>query len=222
MESNIDVYIENLIKGDFIMAELRTDFIDTSKINTDKNWNEWSKAYDHNRKIKRINTGIMLEAFGTFLMDRGFTHILVSYEGSGDSGECFYAEGFKDNEYREALDNTKYGAVGERLVQWGTESKIDEGKHRQKEVKELFNTYKDLNPEWQPGRDMDGLDYVLSNLIGYDWYNNEGGQGEVVWHLKRKLIQVDGEQNYQGQYDVKETYHLDGREPKQVYKDTGH
>ena len=204
------------------MAELRTDFIDIDKIDTNKNWNEWSKAYDHNRKIKRINTGIMLEAFGTFLMDRGFTHILVSYEGSGDSGDCYYAEGFKDDEYKDAVANTKYGTVGEQLGQYHSENSIDTGKHRQKEVRELCNTYKDLNPEWKPGRDMDGLDYVLSNLIGYDWYNNEGGQGEVIWHLKRKLIQVDGEQNYHGQYVVKETYHLDGREPKQVYRDTGH
>tara|TARA_R100000781_G_scaffold114850_1_gene87222 strand:+ start:2603 stop:3211 length:609 start_codon:yes stop_codon:yes gene_type:complete len=199
--------------------ELRTDFIDTSKIDTSKNWNEWSEAYAHNGKIKRINTGIMLEAFGKFLLDRGFTHILVSYEGAGDSGECYYAEGFKDDEYTEALRNTRYGTIGEHLGQYHTESKIDEGKHRQKEVRELFDTYKSLNPEWKPARDMDGIDYVLTELISYDWYNNEGGQGDVIWDLHRNKVTVEGYQNYRGEYECKEEYFLDGRDPKQKYKD---
>ena len=202
------------------MKELRTDFIDMDKI--EGFGEKWSEAYKHNNKIRNINKGIMLASFGKFLMDRGFAHILVGYEGSGDSGDCFYAEGFKDDEYREALDNTKYGTVGEQLGQYHSKSKINDGKHRQKEVRELFDTYKRLNPEWKPDEhDMDGLEYLLAGMIQYDWYNNEGGQGEIIWHLKKEKIQVDGQQNYHGSFDCKEIYHLNGKEPSVKYKDAG-
>ena len=56
-------------------------------------------------------------------------------------------------------------------------------------------------------------------MISYDWYNNDGGQGEVVWDLKKEIIKVEGEQNYQGQYDCHEQYSLNGEEPKTRYKD---
>ena len=56
-------------------------------------------------------------------------------------------------------------------------------------------------------------------MINYDWYNNEGGQGTVIWDLKKERVKVEGQQNYYGQYDCNETYGLNGEEPKTKYKD---
>ena len=69
---------------------------------------------------------------------------------------------------------------------------------------------------------MDALEHILSAMIGYDWYNNEGGSGTVIWNLKRNKIDIEGYQNYYGSYDCKESYDLNGKEPKLSYKDGGH
>ena len=216
MESRIDVFIENSIKGDFIMSKLRTDFKDTKKV--DFNDPKWTEYWQHNRKITRINKGISLKAFGVFLQDRGYTHITMEYEGSGDSGDSYHAEGFKSKENF----NNRSGDYqnSERIGGWNGADSVETGTRNQKELLELFKTYLDHNPDHGFGKnDSEELRYVLSSMIDYDWYNNDGGQGEVIWNLKRETIKVEGEQNYQGQYDCKESYSLNGEEPKTKYKD---
>ena len=89
-------------------------------------------------------------------------------------------------------------------------------------MRELFNTYRKLNPNAEFGRDDYELEYILSDMIDYDWYNNEGGEGTIVWNLKKEEIKVDGHQYYHGHYDCTETYALNGKEPKTKYKDGGH
>jgi len=192
--------------------QLRTDFIDTTKISTKDNWNEYWKATRHNETIKKINKGIYLKGFGTFLLDRGFTHLLVSYEGSGDCGDAYLTEGFKGDEFKERTDHSSPDIC--------YKDKIDEGKRYQKELLDLYNTWLKLNPKVDLGHD-DDLHWVLADLISYDWYNNEGGSGDVIWHLKSNQIEVDGYQNYYGQYEAKETYKLDGSDPVRNYKDVG-
>jgi hypothetical protein len=34
-------------------------------------------------------------------------------------------------------------------------------------------------------------DFKLNNLIGFDWYNNEGGQGDIIINLKDGTIMVE-------------------------------
>ena len=193
--------------------ELRTDFIDTSKI---KNFgDEWRKAWHHNDKIKRINRGISLKGLGQFLLDRGFTHITVEYEGSGDSGDTYLSEGFmskKDFDGRSGQYSN-----GEQCSNYGPDPQ--EGTRYQKKLQELYKTYKEYNTESQFGRDDDELHYVLSSIIGYDWYNNDGGRGELIWDLKKEKIFIEGEQYYQGSVECSETYFLDGSEPKTKYRD---
>lgn len=190
--------------------KLRTDFIDTTKISTKDNWKEYWTATRHNETVKKANKGIYLRSFGTFLLDRGFTHLLVSYEGSGDCGDAYLTEGFKDNEFKERgfSPDIHY------------KEKIDEGKRHQKELLDLYNTWLKLNPKVDLGYD-DDLHWVLADMINYDWYNNEGGSGEVIWHLKKHKIVIDGYQNYYGQYEAKESYKLDGSDPVRKYKDIG-
>ena len=191
--------------------ELRTDFIDIKGL--EYNDPKWTEGWQHNRKVKRINRGISLKAFGTFLQDRGYTHITMEYEGSGDSGDAFYTEGFKSTKDFETRG-------GERIGGWHGEDSVESGTHNQKELCNLFKTYKEYNPDVDFGDgDTNDLHYLLSSMIDYDWYNNEGGQGEVTWYLKKETIIVEGEQNYQGQYECKETYGLNGDEPKTKYKD---
>ena len=192
--------------------QLRTDFIDTTKISTKDNWEEYWKAPRHNETVKKANKGIYLRSFGTFLLDRGFTHLLVSYEGSGDCGDAYLTEGFKDNEFEER------GEYSSPDIHY--KEKIDEGKRYQKELLDLYNTWLKLNPKVDLGYD-DDLHWVLADMINYDWYNNEGGSGEVIWHLQKHKIVIDGYQNYYGQYEAKETYKLDGSDPVRKYKDIG-
>ena len=192
--------------------QLRTDFIDTTKISTKDNWEEYWKATRHNETVKKANKGIYLRSFGTFLLDRGFTHLLVSYEGSGDCGDAYLTEGFKDNEFEER------GEYSSPDIHY--KEKIDEGKRYQKELLDLYNTWLKLNPKVDLGYD-DDLHWVLADMINYDWYNNEGGSGEVIWHLKKHKIVIDGYQNYYGQYEAKEAYKLDGSDPVRKYKDIG-
>tara|TARA_R100000458_G_C8215149_1_gene201345 strand:+ start:323 stop:916 length:594 start_codon:yes stop_codon:yes gene_type:complete len=192
--------------------KLRTDFIDTTKISTKDNWEEYWKATRHNETVKKANKGIYLRSFGIFLLDRGFTHLLVSYEGSGDCGDAYLTEGFKDNEFKER------GEYSSPDIHY--KDKIDEGKRYQKELLDLYNTWLKLNPEVDLGHDND-LHWVLADMINYDWYNNEGGSGEVIWHLQKHKIVIDGYQNYYGQYEAKESYKLNGSDPVRKYKDIG-
>tara|TARA_R100000808_G_C2152923_1_gene162692 strand:- start:1517 stop:2113 length:597 start_codon:yes stop_codon:yes gene_type:complete len=195
--------------------ELRTDFVDIKGL--EFNDPKWTEGWHHNRKITRINKGISLKAFGTFLQDRGYTHITLEYEGSGDSGDAFCSEGFKSKKDFEARGGD-YGH-GERIGGWYGNDDIEKGTRYQKELCDLFKTYKEYNPNAQLGDSDSDLSGILVSMIDYDWYNNDGGQGEVIWDLKKETIVVEGEQNYQGQYECKETYSLNGKEPKTRYKD---
>ena len=56
----------------------------------------------------------------------------------------------------------------------------------------------------------DELGWALVETIDYDWYNNEGGQGDVIWYLEEGKIVVDGQQNCQAHWNMKETRFVDG------------
>ena len=196
--------------------ELRTDFIDTSNI---KDFGDkWREAWHHNHKLKRINRGISLRGLGQFLLERGFTHITVEYEGSGDSGDTYLSEGFMSKEHFDRRGSeSKWGGNGEQCTNYGPEPQ--EGTRYQTKLQELYKTYKEYNDKADFGSDGYELHYVLSSMIGYDWYNNDGGRGELIWDLKKEKVFVDGYQYYQGEVECQETYFLDGKEPKTKYKD---
>ena len=194
--------------------ELRTDFIDTKGL--EFNDPKWSEAWHHNNKIKRINRGISLRGLGQFLLERGFTHITVEYEGSGDSGDTYLSEGFMSKEDFDGRAG-QY-SNGEQCSNYGPDPQ--DGTRYQKKLQELYKTYKEYNNKADFGNDGDELHYVLSSMIGYDWYNNDGGRGELIWDLKKEKIFVDGYQYYQGEVECQETYFLDGKEPKTKYTDS--
>ena len=57
---------------------------------------EWTQNWIKERKVKRIAKATALKDLGAYLKDLGYKYIRVWYEGSGDSGECYEAEGWKD------------------------------------------------------------------------------------------------------------------------------
>jgi len=62
-------------------------------------------------------------------------------------------------------------------------------------------------------------DSYWGGLVTHDWYNNEGGQGQVVWDLDKEEFRVEGEQNRYAAVQVKETYYMDGKQPDTWYGD---
>ena len=199
---------ENIMKN---LEEISTKDLEIGSL-------EWEKAWTHNRKVRRVLKAMSFKSFGIFLLDRGYTHLTTEYEGAGDSGDAFYTEGFKSKKDFEARSGD-YGTGGQRIGGWCGEDDIEKGTRYQKDLRDLYKTYIDLNPDSGFKNHDDDLAGALISMIDYDWYNNEGGQGEIVWYLKKGIIQVDGEQNYQGQYECSETYSLDGEKPKTRYKD---
>ena len=203
------------------MSELRTDFINTYKL--DFNDPEWTEAWHHNRKLKRINKGITIKALGKFFLENGYKYITVEYEGAGDSGDAYHAEGFTTQEAFDKRGGDHGWDRSERVHDWGGDGEtLEKGTRNQKELVEMFNTYIKLNPENGLSSGDDTLHWLLVSFIDYDWYNNEGGQGEVVWNIENETINVDGEQNYQGNYECSEKYSLNGEDPDKKYKDKGH
>ena len=56
---------------------------------------EWVEDWMEKRKVKRITKAASLKDLGAYLKDLGYKFIRVWYEGAGDSGEAFEAEGWK-------------------------------------------------------------------------------------------------------------------------------
>ena len=111
----------------------------------------------------------------------------------------------------------KFGNWNEKTEKYDKPKDEWEGTDRnQKEIESAYEAFKKANPY---SKLTDEISYVLVDLIDYDWYNNEGGQGCVVWNLKHGEIFVDGEQNVYAHNTVKETYYTDGKEPEYDYND---
>lgn len=199
-----------------MIDELRKDFIDMTKIDSSKSWDKYWKASQHNSMLKKINTGIYLKGFAKFLIMNDYTHISVNYEGSGDSGDAYYAEGYKHDEFKSVEKADLYNTTTDI---WSKKN-LHKGTKHQKEIVELFDTWLKNNPEVELGIDKD-LHWILADMITYDWYNNEGGSGNVLWTLCDNTVEINGYQNYYGQTEAWEKFKLDGSDPFKEYKDIG-
>ena len=54
---------------------------------------EWVAEWMEKRKAHRISKAQSLKDLAAFLRDIGYKYIRVWYEGAGDSGDCYHAEG---------------------------------------------------------------------------------------------------------------------------------
>jgi len=173
------------------------------------------------RKAKRIDKAASLKDLKDFLKDLGYKFIRIWYEGAGDSGECFEAEGWKGEINLNEKQNGRTWPEDYQHKPWNhnKEEDFDEWKGMTRHQRDLEKSY-DLFKKNHPDQNLNSeLHWELVELVDYDWYNNEGGQGEVVWDLEKEEFKVNGEQNRYACVGVKETYFMDGKEPETWYDD---
>ena len=161
----------------------------------------WYAKYLEKKK-EYANSLVPLVAF---LKEKGYKFIRVFYEGAGDSGEAYTAEGYKSikeyNKFSE-VDNyeetSKWGEMPDG--KWG---KIDQWRNNNRGQKQLhkdFNEYYKSIGETGP----DDIAWMLTEAIEYDWYNNEGGGGNIVLDVDKSELITNGYQYYHSSEDVKE------------------
>lgn len=159
-----------------------------------KDMTDWEKEYQDRERIRRHKANTYLSGLREILMKEGFKSIVVHYEGCGDSGEAFDAEGFKDISEN---DDRKCGH--EYINQYSddrmTRIPIDEWKctRFQHIIRKIEDNYA------KAASYKEELVYLLTDMIDYDWYNNEGGSGKVIWRLEENKLEVDGCQYYQSE-----------------------
>ena len=180
---------------------------------------EWVQDWMEKRKVKRITKAAALKDLGAYLKDLGYKFIRVWYEGAGDSGEAFEAEGWKGEIDLTSMDKNVTWPDHYQTKGYNHDKKEDfdewEGMTRnQRELEKQYKLFKDNHPDNQLQSE---LHYELVELVDYDWYNNEGGQGEMVWDLEKEEFCCNGEQNVYACNKIKEIYFMDGRQPKTEY-----
>jgi hypothetical protein len=160
----------------------------------------WYAKYLEKKK-EYANSLVPLVAF---LKEKGYKFIRVFYEGAGDSGEAYTAEGYKSlKEYQEFID-----ADFEQTEEWGQKDDgkwgvIDGWKNNnrgQKQLRKDFNEYYKAIGETGP----DDISWMLTEAIEYDWYNNEGGGGNIVLDVEKSELITNGFQYYYDTHSVKE------------------
>lgn len=166
----------------------------------------WQETLD----LRRSESAKYLSELRPLFMKEGFKCIVIHYDGGGDSGESYAAEGFKHTRH-DTDNNSNQEHFEERT--WD-----DGGKVRQIPIDEwkctrYQNVIKKIEVEFRTNNvtelDTPELSYALTELIDYDWYNNEGGGGRVIWELEDNRVIVDGYQTFYDTTQVDEKYSLD-------------
>ena len=177
-------------------------------------WEDYEKKAEEKRKVKAKQ---MID-IAKHLNLCGYKYIVVQYQGAGDSGDSYECEGYKTKE--EFNDSSYDGGEYIQRNDWsnGDSKPIPKDKwvwtRQQIEVQNCMDKYNALHDTKHE------LEYMLSDLIGYDWYNNEGGQGRVILNTKECTIEVDGQQNTQSYFKCTEKRYLDGSKPIETDYDT--
>ena len=163
-----------------------------------KDMTDWEKEHQERERIRRHKATTYLSGLRVILMKEGFKSIVVHYDGCGDSGEVFDAEGFKDiskdhdlecsQEYFSKMDWDRNGRNHKKIPE--DEWKCSRHQNTLKKIERDYLKTTGYNEE---------LVYLLSDMIDYDWYNNDGGSGKVIWRLEKNTIKVDGCQYYRAE-----------------------
>ena len=166
--------------------------------------------YEKKQKIIRNARAKKLIHLGDALIKEGYTHLVLHYQGCGDSGDYAELQGYKSEE-----DFFKRGNEEEYVKRYdwtdGKSTPLPENEiiatHNQKELRVFEEKYNKKN------NTTHDIAEEMGDQITYDWYNNEGGQGRVIWDLKTKCIFVDGEQNTNAHVEVTSSTWIDGSKP---------
>jgi hypothetical protein len=161
-----------------------------------KDMTDWEKEYQERERIRKQEASEYLLGLREILMKEGFKSIVVHYEGCGDSGEAYDAEGFKD------ISEDDDRKCGHEYVD---KYDFDSNNHKQIPVDEwkctrfqhiIHKIESDYNKTVGHKNEMI---YLLTDMVDYDWYNNEGGSGKVIWRLEENKLEVDGCQYYRAE-----------------------
>ena len=159
-----------------------------------------------------------LEGFRQYMLKKGFKYLVVHYEGCGDSGDCYEMEGYKT--IKSFKNNINEGSEYIQHSKWEGNRSIDipEKEAYSKGTRNQYSVFKALK-EWnkKTGEDIDS--WKITDLIDYDWYNNEGGSGQVVFNLKEGKVNVIGCRYTRAQYDITETLYISGKPAEYHYDD---
>ena len=170
-------------------------------------WLEKYKAEKKDNANKLAMSGLV-----DFLKSKGWKHIKVFYEGAGDSGEAYEAEGYKSNKDWQISNKdqcAEYLSAGTWKDGQYTpdKDKWEKASRNQKELSKDYDEFRKIvDDEFKVG---DELSYMLSDCIAYDWYNNEGGGGHVHLDLCNDKINVNGYQYEQTTRDCSVTVKIE-------------
>ncbi|MBU46201.1 MAG: hypothetical protein CMD28_02120 [Flavobacteriales bacterium] len=153
-------------------------------------------------------TALKLEKFRKFMLKKGYNYLTVYYDGCGDSGECYEMEGHKSSTMPE-----EHAAEQASRSQWnnstGEFEKVSEEEAYSKcnyDQYDVLKSIKQYNKENKENVD----EWTLIDCIEYDFCNGEGGQGRLVFDLKKGVFIVFGEQNYQSCSYTLEKHKING------------
>jgi hypothetical protein len=111
----------------------------------------------------------------------GITHVEISFSGSGDSGDINETELYRGSEI--VSSSGSYGPVNERG----------------------FSEWAD-NPDWTPDHQRledlcrEYFNQNLSDRVDWDWYNNDGGGGDIKVNFTTGHVEISG--YYYAQHDA--------------------
>jgi hypothetical protein len=145
---------------------------------------------------QEIEQNIELATLFMMLKDHGTTHILVSFSGGGDSGACEAAYAVHPEQIDEEGNIT--------FEAWDAEGVLEDYE---------FPCIQD---------NLDVLaDLVLPYLYDHDWWNNEGGDGHIVFsiidHSFKVVYNICGEDTADYKEDEYGDIDYDSAEPEYEY-----
>lgn len=124
---------------------------------------------------------------------KGICKIVADFSGSGDLGSVYSVSFYgRDGELVSGLDTV--------VVPWPKFSKFYRDGKWVEEVSEVSQSLRDV---------MADLAYTALESTGLDWYNNDGGQGEVVFTMYPEFsVEVNVGINYTRTEDY--SFHFSG------------
>lgn len=123
-----------------------------------------------------------IEAIFSILEKYGIDRVIVSYDGSGDSGEVY---------------NTQLDGKVECIETINQNSNID------------MEKFKKVGVTFCKDNIMDCVESISMKIVGDKeggWENNDGARGDVFWHINLKQITLEHQQRVM-EYEDRE-YHI--------------
>ena len=148
---------------------------------------DFTSIIDNWRRTEIERRDKSLKGFADILKpfkEKGFDRIKVSYEGCGDSGEIIETD-FEIN----GKSCTPYVW---RNMNGKSSAKMPE-EWKEFENKEPFESggYVSLCDIKKLQKFLDPLHEACYDILTYDWYNNEGGYGDIKIDLKNMTIEIE-------------------------------